>query len=129
MGYLDETIGYHFNLICSDLKKLSWYIDKSYASHSDMKGQSGAVLMTGDCAVLFKSNKQKVNTRGSTETELIAVDDALPTVQWTKSFMMEQGYNLDMEIKEDNRSTLLLMRNGRLSSGKRAKHLELDTFM
>jgi hypothetical protein len=83
-------MGYHFNLVCSDLKHFSWYIDGSYASHLDMKGQSGAVFMAGDFVVLFKSNEQKVNTRSSTETELIAVDDALPTVQGTKSLMMEQ---------------------------------------
>jgi len=46
-----------------------------------MRGQSGAVLVARNCAVLFKSNKQKVKTRNSMETELIAVDDALPTVQ------------------------------------------------
>jgi len=60
-----------------------------------------------------------VNTRSSTETELIAVDDALPTIQWTKNFMAEQGYVLETEIREDNKSTMLLMNNGRLSSGKR----------
>jgi len=67
-----------------------------------MRGKSGAVLVAGNCALLFQSNKQKVNTRSSTETELITVDDALPTVQWTKSLMMEQGYDLNTKIKEDN---------------------------
>ena len=63
----------------------------------DMRGQSGGVLMTGNCAVLFKSCKQKVNTRSSTEAE-------------------------------DNRSTMLLMKNGKLSSGKRTKHLDVRYF-
>ncbi len=93
-------------------------MDGSYASHLDMRGQSGAVLLVGECAMLFRSNKQKVNTRSSTETELIAIDDSLLTIQWTKSFMKEQGYDLETEIKDDNRSTMLLMRNRRLSSGK-----------
>jgi hypothetical protein len=69
--------------------------------------------MTGDCAVLFKSCKQKVNTRSSTEAELTAVDDMLPMIQWTKIFLKEQGLDLDNEIKEDNRSTMLLMKNGK----------------
>ena len=86
------------------------------------------MLMTGDCAVLFKSCKQKVNTRSSTEAELIAVDDILPMIQWTKMFLMEQGYDLKTEIKEDNKSTMLLMKNGRLSSGKRTKHLDVRYF-
>jgi len=64
-----------------------WYIDGSYVTHKDMKGQNGVVLVTGDCAVLFRSSKQKINTRSSTESELLVVDDALPTIQWTKNFM------------------------------------------
>jgi hypothetical protein len=99
-------------LNCSNLKNLTWYIDGSYATHSGMRGQSGAVLMRGYCVVLFRSNKQKVTTRSATETELIAVDDALPDVQWVRSFMREQGYALDREVKEDNQSTMLLMKNG-----------------
>jgi hypothetical protein len=39
--------------------------------------------MTGDCAALFKSNKQKVN--------MIAVDDVLPTIQWVKNFHGRSG--------------------------------------
>jgi hypothetical protein len=85
-------------------------------------------LTTEECSVLFKSCKQKKNTRSSTETELIAVDDILPTVQWAKSFMAEQGYELETEIREDNCSTMLLMRNGSLSSGKRTKHLDVRYF-
>jgi hypothetical protein len=40
-----------------------------------MRGQSGTVMVAGDSAVLFRLNKQKVNARNSTETELIAVDN------------------------------------------------------
>jgi len=84
-----------------------------------MKGLSGSVLMIGDNVVLSWSNKQKVNTRSSTEAELIAVDDTLPTVQWTPLFMKDQGYDLETVVKEDNKSTILLMKNGRLSSEKK----------
>jgi hypothetical protein len=114
LSYLKGSLDISLTLICDKLDKLSWYIDGSYASHMDMRGQTGAVLTTGECSVLFKSCKQKINTRSSTETELIAVDDILPTVQWARSFMAEQGYELETEIREDNRSTMLLMRNGRL---------------
>jgi len=125
LSYLKGSLDITLTLVCDKIDKLTWFIDGSYASHTDIKGQSGAVLTTGNCSVLFKCSKQKVNTRSSTETELIAVDDALPSVQWAKSFMMEQGYNLEMEIREDNRSTMLLMKNGRLSSRKRTKHLDI----
>jgi len=128
LGYLKGSADLYLTLSCSNLSNLTWYIDGSYASHEDMRGQSGAMLLAGDCAVLFRSNKQKVNTRSSTETELVAVDDALPTIQWTKKFMHDQGYDLETIIKEDNRSTILLMKNGKLSSGKRTKHLDVRYF-
>jgi hypothetical protein len=118
MSHLKATVGLHLTLHCKELDKILWYIDGSYATHQDMKGQSGAVMMTGGCIVLSRSNKQKINTRGSTESELIAVDDVLPSVQWTGKFMSEQGYPVETIIKEDNRSTMLLMKNGKLSSGK-----------
>ncbi len=56
---------------------------------------------------------------------MIAVDDALLTVQWASLLMRDQGYDLETVIKEDNRSTMLLMKNGRLSLGKRTKHLDI----
>jgi len=89
LGYLKSTIPLCLTLSCVNLKDLTWYIDGSYATHEDMKGHSGAILMAGNCAVLFKSNKQKINTRSSTESELIVVDDILPTIQWTKNFLSE----------------------------------------
>jgi hypothetical protein len=99
LSYLKGSSDISLTLVCDKLDKLSWYIDGSYASHKDMRGQTGAVLTTGECSVLFKSCKQKVNTRSSTKTELIAVDDILPTVQWAKSFMAEKGYELETEIR------------------------------
>ena len=96
--------------------------------HEGMKGHSGSVLMIGDNVVLSKSNKQKINTRSSTEAELIVVDDALPTVQWTRLFMKDQDYDLETVVKEVNKTTMLLMKNGRLSSGKRTKYLDIRYF-
>jgi hypothetical protein len=129
LSYLQGTLDHCLMLVCTNLDQLTWYIDGSYASHMDMKGQSGAVLVPGNFAVLFKSSKQKVNTRSSTETELIAVDDALSTIQWTKNFMKEQGYELNTENKEDIRSTMLLMKNGKLSSGKWTRHLDVKILL
>lgn len=112
-GYLSQTPNFHLTLSCENLNKLTWYVDGSYTSQPDMRGQSGAVLLAGDCAVLFRSNKQEVNTRSLTETELIAIDDSLPMIQWTKNFLREQGYDLETGIREDNGSTMLFMKNRR----------------
>lgn len=89
MSYFKNSEDLHLILSCKDIKDLTWYVDGSYATHEDMKGQSGTILMTGDCAVLFRSNKQKMNTRSLTELELIVIDDVLPSVQWVKNFVLD----------------------------------------
>ncbi len=96
-------------------------------THADIRA-SGAMMMTGGCVVLSRSNKQKINMRSSTETELITIDDSLPSVQWTANFMNELGYPMETIIKEDSTSTMLLMKNRKLSSGKRTKHLDIRYF-
>jgi hypothetical protein len=70
------------------------------------------------------STKQKINTRSSTETELVAADDFMPIILWTNYFLDAQGYGTeDTILYQDNQSAILLERNGRKSSSKRTKHL------
>jgi hypothetical protein len=72
------------------------------------------------------SNKQKLNTRSSTETELVAADDFMPMIIWTNLFLEAQGYGAKETILyQDNQSAILLEKNGRKSSGKRTKHLNI----
>ena len=72
------------------------------------------------------STKQKINTRSSTEAELVGVNDALSMILWMRNFLMDQGYNVtDNVIHQDNMSTMLLAKNGRKSSGKKTRHIEI----
>ena len=75
------------------------------------------------------SAKQKLMTRSSTECELVGVHDVLPQIIWTKNFLEAQGYNIkDTILYQDNKSAMLLENNGRLSSTKRTKHIEVRYF-
>jgi len=66
------------------------------------------------------SNKQKLNRKSSTEAELVAIDDAMGQILWTRHFLAAQGISVPTTtIYQDNKSTLLLSENGRLSSSKR----------
>jgi hypothetical protein len=94
-----------------------------------MKGHNGVVMTIRNNVVLSRWNKQKVNTRSSTEADLIAVDDTLSTVQWTKLFMKDQGYDLETIIKEENKSSILFMKNGRCHPVRGQSTLISDTFM
>ena len=73
------------------LRVLSWYVDASFAVHPDMRGHTGGALTLGRGFPLVKSTKQKLNTRSSTESELVAVDVLIPQILWARLFMTEQG--------------------------------------
>ena len=79
--------------------------------------------------VYSTSAKQKLNARSSTEAELIGVHDILPQAIWTGYFMEAQGYKLkENTILQDNNSTILLANNGRRSSGKKTRHINIRYF-
>jgi hypothetical protein len=76
LAYLNGTkhlgIRYHAeDLVCT------CYCDASYACHTDAKGHSGVLFMLGGGPILFKSSKQKLVSRSSTESELIALDQGV----------------------------------------------------
>jgi hypothetical protein len=105
------------------------HIDAAFAVHPDFKSHTGAVATLGKGAVKSISKKQKVNTRSSTEAELVATDDIIAQALWTKLFLEAQGYLVkDNVLYQDNQSAILLEKNGKASSGKRTRHLNICYF-
>ena len=83
-------------------------------------------MTLGKGALISFLRKQKINTRSSTETELVGVDDAMPVVLWALYFIQAQGYNMiHARVYQDNKSTMLLKNNGKMSSSKRTKHIKM----
>jgi hypothetical protein len=77
------------------------------------------------------STKQKLNTRSSTESELVGVDDMMPIICWTRYLLLSQGYGIiviENLLLQDNKSSILLEQNGRASSGKRTRHINIRYF-
>ena len=66
----------------------------------------------------------------STEGELVSIDDVLGMILWCKYFVEAQGYTIDTNVLyQDNKSTILLARNGRMSAGKNSKHIQNRFFL
>ena len=94
-----------------------------------MKSHTGALMSLGKGATYATSTRQKLNTRSSTEAELVGVDDVMALVMWTRYFLEAQGYTIgDNIVYQDNQSAMLLEKNGRGSSGKRTRHINIRYF-
>jgi hypothetical protein len=73
---------------------LTWSVDASFVVHKDMRSHTGAVLSLGQGALMSMSLKQKINTKSSTEAELVGVDDAMNFVEWIQLFVEQQVESL-----------------------------------
>ena len=128
LGFLKGTIDDVLIIELDDKQIFKWYVDAAFAVHADMKSHTGAVLMMGKGGVICESTKQKVNSRSSTEAELIAVDDKISKIMWTKRFAEHQGFKILIIVYQDNESSIKLEVNGKESSGKRTRHFNIQYF-
>ena len=124
--YLRGTKDLPLMLSASSTGILKWWVDGSFAVHPEMRGHTGGGLSLGRGFPIVTSTKQKLNTRSSTETELVGVDDCMPAICWTRYFVQAQGYEVRENIVyQDNQSAILLEKNGKASSSKRTKHINI----
>ena len=129
MKWLKYTAQEGLTLKADDTHIVKWHVDAAFAVHPDFKSHTGAVMSLGKGAAKAMSKKQKINTRSSTEAELIATDDVISQIIWTKLFLEAQGYEVkDNILYQDNKSAILLEENGKQSSGKRTRHLNIKYF-
>ena len=64
-------------------------------------------MAMGKGAVMDLSKKQKINTRSSTEAELVGVGDTMPKMVWTDLFIRAQGLTPQATIlHQDNQSII-----------------------
>jgi hypothetical protein len=129
MHYLKHTQEDVLTLKADGTCVIKWHIDASFAVHNDFKSHTGGVMTMGQGAIQTISTKQKVNTRSSTEAELVSVDDIISKVMWTKLFLEGQGYKITENlIYRDNQSSMKLETNGKASSSKRTRHFNIKYF-
>ena len=98
----------------------------AYVVHPDMKNCAGAIISLGKGAVYAASLKKKNNTKSSTEMEVVSTFDILPQVVWKRYFLDTQDYEVKESIMyQDKLSVELLENNGKRSSSKRTRHMNI----
>ena len=130
LKYLNGTRHMKLRLTVDDMRFLHWWVDASYGVHWDCRGHTGMMMSLGKGAAMSFSLRHKLNTGSSTEAELVGLYDALGSIMWGRHFIEAQGYTVEQNIVyQDNKSTILLAKNGIMSSTKRTKHINARYFM
>ena len=106
-----------------------WYMDASFAVHPNMCSHTGGGLTMGRGFPISVSTKQKLTVKSSMEGELVGVDDMMPIILWARQFLLAQGYGtVENLLLQDNRSSILLEQNGKSSSSKTTRHINITYF-
>lgn len=110
---------------------LKCYVDASHATHSvDGKSHTGLFVTLGSGPIFYRSTKQKLVSKSSTEAELVGLSDCLPMILWIKRFLVHQGFlkeDIPALVFEDNQSTIALVARGR-PAGDSTRHIDIRYF-
>ena len=80
MKYIQGTIGLPLILSINKSGNIKWYADAAFAVHKDMRSHTGGFTTMGSGGAFVQSIKQNLNTKSSTETDLVVVDNVLTQV-------------------------------------------------
>lgn len=132
LGYLEGTIAL---VILIDTKTMQAYvyIDASFGAtvHGDGKGHSGIYFTLGTFGVplYWRSIKQKVVARSSTEAELIALFDGMDLLLWARAVLDWIGYpQLPTILYQDNTSTITIAYMGHGAATSHTRYLDMKYF-
>jgi len=94
-----------------------------------MRSHTGGGLSKGHGLMHSKSSNQKLNTKSSTESEVVGATYYLPYLIWTQNFMAAQGFKFKRNIfYQDNQSAMGLERNRWQSCGQKSRHIDIRYF-
>ena len=108
--------------------RLDCSIDASFGTHADRRSHTGMTLSLGKGVVMASSRKNPGVQMSACEAELIGLSERASICVWARKFMIAQGYRmLPATIRQDNRSTIALVTNGR-SQSERTRHIDIRAF-
>mmetsp|Transcript_16608 Transcript_16608/g.23570 ORF Transcript_16608/g.23570 Transcript_16608/m.23570 type:complete len:462 (-) Transcript_16608:60-1445(-) len=129
MSFINGTIKDKRIVGINDMTTLITMIDTSHAIHLNMRSHTGGLISMGTGILHGKSTKQRLNSKSSTESEIIGVSDYIPYSIWFKNFLEHQGYPMNKNIiYQDNMSAMKMEQNGRNSCTGNSRHIDIRYF-
>jgi hypothetical protein len=129
LQFLNQTIDDIRIVAADDLSALFTWIDAAYAVHPNMRSHTGGAMSMGTGVLHCKSSKQKLNTKSSTEAEVVGTSDYVPYSIHMAMFMKHQGYELKSNVLfQDNQSAIKMETNGRNSCTGNSRHVDIRYF-
>jgi hypothetical protein len=117
ISYLKATRDVPLRLGCDLNPTITVSIDAAFANRESMKSTSGMCVTLGTGFFITSSKVQKINSKSSTEAEIIAVSDGMNLPLWLMDFIKEQGHEkCTIVIEQDNQSAITLLTKGRSTS-------------
>ena len=128
LRYLNANPDLRLTLQVGEKMGVVQYTDASYGVHADGKSHTGSSITLGAGAVHARSVKQKINTKSSTEAELVGLSDEASRGLWCNLFLEQQGYEVPaLTEMQDNQSTIRLGMKG-CATAQRTRHINIRYF-
>jgi hypothetical protein len=105
---------------------LEGYSDADWEANEDRKSISGYIFMFNGGIISWQSKKQPTVTLSTTESEYMALLQAIKELIWIQRLLDEVGRNAEKNniIYEDNQSTIALASNPQFHA--RTKHIDIQ---
>jgi hypothetical protein len=83
MKYLRNTSDMPLTLEINSVQIIKWWVDATFVVHPDMKNHTVGAMTLGKGVIYGTSSRWKLNTKSSTEAELVGANDIMPQILWT----------------------------------------------
>jgi hypothetical protein len=111
--------------------KIHGLVDCAFGVHWDKRSHSGMLITMGFLGppLMWRSGKQRINTRHSTEGELVAIHDFLDHILWLAQILEWWGYPQGtIPIYQDNTSTITIAYMGKGSAHSHTRYIDVKFF-
>jgi len=113
VGYIARTKFITMQFSSTATMEPTIFADASHLLHSDARGHGGIILSLGSAPILTKSYKLRLNTKSSTESEIVVLEAATSYSTWWTILLSELRIKSQkpMIIYQDNTSGIQMVNN------------------